>query len=58
MDLSLNTQAILLLTAPLLVGRKRTSDVAPLPNREYGKLAARLLERGYEPADLLGQRAG
>lgn len=57
MDMSLNTQAILLLTAPLLVGRKRNSDVAPLPNWEYGKLAARLLEWGYEPADLLGPQA-
>ena len=58
MDMSLNTQAILLLTAPMLVGRKRTSDVTPLPNREYGNLAARLLEKGYEPADLLGPQAG
>lgn len=57
MDISPNTQAILLLTAPLLVGRKRNSDVPPLPNREYGKLAACLVERGYEPADLLGPQA-
>lgn len=50
--LSPNTQAILLLTAPLLVGRGR-STAEPLSPGEYRKLAGRLRELQRQPADLL-----
>jgi DNA processing protein len=50
--LSPNTRAILLLTAPLIVGRgKRSRD--PLSPGEYKKLARRLRELEAQPADLL-----
>ncbi len=55
--LSQNTKAILLLTAPLIVGRGRPRDPAlrPLsPRREYSELANRLREIRREPADLVG----
>ncbi len=58
--LSSNTKAILLLTAPLIVGRGRSGDSAsrPLtPIREYVELARRLLELERQPADLLGADA-
>ena len=48
-----NTQAILLLTAPLIVGRGETSrDLLSLS--EYNKLARLLRENQKHPADLLG----
>ena len=50
--LSPNTQAILLLTAPLIIGRSRPS-VNPLTAGEYGRLARRLRELRREPAHLL-----
>ncbi|MXY25404.1 MAG: DNA-processing protein DprA [Acidobacteria bacterium] len=50
---SLNTKAILLLTAPLIVGRKRQASVKPLAIGEYSRLARRLRELRREPADLL-----
>lgn len=54
--LSLNTQAILLLTAPLMVGRS-----APTPDLlgpgEYKRLARRLRDIERQPADLLGPDA-
>ncbi len=50
-DLSPNAQAILLLTAPLLVGRSRTS-VAPLPLGDYNKLARHLHHNDLQPEDL------
>ena len=54
--LSANTQAILLLTAPLLVGRgKRTEGL--LTVREYSKLARHLRDIGSQPADLLAADA-
>lgn len=40
-DLSLNTKAILLLTAPLIAGGNR-SKTRPLTAGEYNKLAGRL----------------
>ena len=46
-----NTQAILLLTAPLLAGGERDPDDRLKP-REYRKLEEHLRERGFEPADL------
>ena len=50
--LSDNANAILLLTAPLLVGKGKV-DVNPLTLSEYNKLARHLAETGSEPADLL-----
>ncbi len=51
-ELSPNTQAILLLTAPLVIGRSKPS-VNPLTAGEYGQLARRLRELHREPAHLL-----
>lgn len=50
--LSPNTKAILLLTAPLIVGRGRRSADLLSPG-EYKKLARRLRELDSQPADLL-----
>ena len=52
-DLSANTQAILLLTAPLIAGRKALEARLLTPG-DYRKLAVRLLRMNAEPADLLG----
>ena len=51
-ELSSNAQAILLLTAPLIVGRNRPS-INPLTASEYRELARRLRELKRQPADLL-----
>ena len=52
--LSLNTKAILLLTAPLITGRgKRQEPADLLTPGEYMKLASYLQEMGKGPADLL-----
>ena len=51
-ELSSNTQAILLLTAPLIAGRGKPS-VSPLSVGEYRRLARRLRELQREPSDLL-----
>lgn len=51
-----NTEAILLLTAPLLVGKK-LEPAKPLMPREYRDLATALIEIGREPADLLQDSA-
>jgi predicted Rossmann fold nucleotide-binding protein DprA/Smf involved in DNA uptake len=51
-DLSSNAQAILLLTAPLIVGPRRES-VAPLTASEYNLLASRLRAMQLQPCDLL-----
>ena len=56
-ELSNNTQAILLLTAPLIAGGGKTS-LRPLGPVEYEKLAQQLLNWGKEPADLLERGAG
>lgn len=50
--LSPNTQAILLLTAPLTVGRG-IAQVKPLSLGEYKRLARALRQSGKQPADLL-----
>ena len=50
--LSPNTQAILLLTAPLLAGRDRQPKDVLTPS-EYRRLARHLLEKRSEPAELL-----
>jgi DNA processing protein len=54
--LSANTQAILLLTAPLIAGRGRSSPDLLSPG-EYKHLARRLREAGRQPADLLSPDA-
>lgn len=50
---SLNTQAVLLLTAPLISGT-RQRDTPLLTPGEYRRLAVRLHGIGAEPADLIG----
>src|SRR5580658_7310219 len=51
-----NTQAILLLTAPLIVGRSEGSaDLLTLT--EYNRLARALREKQRQPADLIGPEA-
>ena len=55
-EISANTQAILMLTAPLIVGRRTPAAEVLLP-REYRHLAQFLHENGREPADLLSQDA-
>ncbi len=58
-ELSSNTKAILLLTAPLLLGGgKRADSVKPLSVSEYDRLARRLHECSRQPADLLSPGAG
>jgi len=54
--LSPNTQAILLLTAPLIAGGKSPSADLLTP-REYGRLARHLRDRERQPADLLSPAA-
>lgn len=51
-SLSLNTQAILLLTAPLMVGSSSPIG-AVLSPKEYKSLAQKLLQLGRQPASLL-----
>ena len=52
--LSLNTKAILLLTAPLIIGRSKNKESADLLTPgEYMKLDLYLQEMGKQPADLL-----
>ena len=54
LELSPNTQAILLLTAPLIAGRgNHRPSVKPLGAGEYRRLARRLRELQHRPADLL-----
>jgi len=55
--LSPNTQAILLLTAPLIIGWSKPS-VDPLTAGEYRRLARRLRELHREPAHLLEPDGG
>lgn len=52
MELIPNDQAILLLTAPLAVGKHRDSKIHPLTLSEYNRLARFLKEAEREPADL------
>ena len=54
--LSPNTQVILLLTAPLIVGRAAGSERVLTPT-EYGRLALHLREAGGEPGDFLTDAA-
>ena len=56
MSLSPNTQAILLLTAPLIAGRNEPSADVLTPV-EYKRLARFLREKQQQPADLLAPDA-
>lgn len=59
LSLSTNTQAILLLTAPLLSGGKDAAPAAAvLTAGEYRRFAKALWSRGRQPADLLDPREG
>jgi hypothetical protein len=51
-SLSLNAQAILLLTAPLIAGRSEPSSDLLTPG-EYKRLARFLRDKKQQPADLL-----
>ena len=52
-----NTQAILLLTAPLIIGRSdENSELLTLS--EYNRLARLLREKQRQPAGLIGSGAG
>ena len=53
-SISENTRALLLLTAPLIVGAVDGGSAAPLSLGEFNKLARRLKEIAAEPAELLG----
>ena len=55
-ELSSNTQAILLLTAPLIAGQSQPS-VKPLGAGEYRCLARRLRDLRHQPSDLLAPGA-
>lgn len=55
--LSPNSQAILLLTTPLIVGRGQPSSEL-LSHGEYNRLARVLRENDHQPADLLEPTAG
>ena len=55
--LTTNTQAILLLTAPLIAGRN-DSSAELLTFGEYNRLARMLREKQKQPADLIGSAAG
>lgn len=52
-ELTEHTKAVLLLTAPLIIGRARLDDTKFLSPSEYNKIATRLTELGHKPADLL-----
>ncbi len=55
--LTSNTQAILLLTAPLIAGRGSEGAPERLTLREYNRLARLLREKQRQPADLIGPAA-
>lgn len=52
--ISEQTKSILLLTAPLIVGKARRDGPKILTPVEYNKLASRLIELKQQPVDLLG----
>ena len=55
--LSANTQAILLLTAPLITGRDQPPSNPPSPG-EYRRMVLALRDAQAQPEDLLGENAG
>lgn len=56
-SMSANTQAILLLTAPLIAGRETTASSDLLSPGEYRRLARQLREIQRQPANLLASEA-
>lgn len=56
LELSRDTHAVLLLTAPLVVGRATSTDNLLSPG-EYNRLARHLREMQQRPADLIGSGA-
>lgn len=56
-SMSANTQAILLLTAPLIAGREANASTDLLSPGEYRRLARQLRELQHQPADLLSSEA-
>jgi predicted Rossmann fold nucleotide-binding protein DprA/Smf involved in DNA uptake len=57
LSISTNTQAILLLTAPLITGQNGTEDGELLTHGEYRRFARQLRDLGHAPADLLGNKS-
>jgi predicted Rossmann fold nucleotide-binding protein DprA/Smf involved in DNA uptake len=55
--ISQNAQAILLLTAPLIIGRASDGGESPLTAGEYGRVALGLQAISRKPADLLSPEA-
>lgn len=53
-SISTNTQAILLLTAPLITGQNGATNGDLLTHGEYRRFARQLRDLGHAPADLLG----
>ncbi len=56
LQISANCQAILLLTAPLMVG-KSGAPAELLKQSEYGELTKFLLQGGFQPSDLLNSQS-
>lgn len=54
---STNTQAILLLTAPLITGQNGAANGELLTQGEYRRFARQLRDLGHAPADLLGNKS-
>jgi len=53
-SISENTHALLLLTAPLILGAAEGASAPVLSLSEYNKLARRMKEMATEPGELLG----
>src|ERR1039458_3546597 len=57
LSISTNTQAILLLTAPLITGKNGSGNGELLTHGEYRRYARQLRHLGLVPADLLGTKS-
>lgn len=53
-SISETSQAVLLLTAPLITGNSESGETSPLSLSQYNKLERRLAEMGLTPTNLLG----
>lgn len=53
-SISESSQAVLLLTAPLITGNSESDETSPLSLSQYNKLERRLAEMGLTPTNLLG----